>query len=1307
MYIPKEIIDQVIQQSNIVDVINEFVSLKKRGVNYLGNCPFHDEKTPSFSVSPAKGIYKCFGCGAAGNVSKFIMDHEKISYPEAIKYLAKKANIEIPEKELTDEEKKAHSERESLLIINQFAQKYFSHILTSNKTTFDKAGWEYLSKTRGFKNNIIDKFQLGYCLDQKDAFTKTAIGKGYKQDYLIKLGLTGKDKTVYDRYKGRVIFPFHSLSGQIIGFTGRVLPGDTKKKAKYLNSTESDLFHKREILYGLYQAKQAIVKADTCYLVEGNTDVISWHQAGIENTVASSGTALTSSQVKLLSRFTGHITLVFDGDEAGIKAIVKSIEIILSEGLNCDVVMLPDGEDPDSYASKNTADIVKDYLADNKQGFLDFLMDHHSEDLKSPDKKSDAVRSIIKNIGSIPDKMNRDVYMNILNEKVDIKNKILAEELEKTIPKEDKSDKKLFALDHATDAIKENECVIFYRDTSDVINNHLNGHENTVGYSDNIYYKDIQTLLNLTKKVVIGDQIKKIYENFEETPVVKLCISLIKKGFNVYVDIPEDKRYSHEGEYNYDELSFLQGYIYLLSGVNIMYDIEFEKTVLENAAEILCLFDQTTIVKKTPDISKALGIQKGEFNKILKPFLEQKRNKSQLQREDIVIDDTRYEFDINNIPDYVDMNFFYKYNYFPVQNKKGQNIFYMFRNENNTLIKVGNFHMDPLFQVYNIDPAKNKRIVKLTHAEMHTSDYVEFPSASMIDLGAFKKFLWNEGGYIFSNGKQYHHDKILESIALQFPKCYELEELGQQHEDFYAFVNCIYADKEIIPMDDLGKVQYDNKTYYSPAVSKIHTKQRKGMDKYENERYFSHRPGKTTFQEWSNLMDQVYKYNDNGKFALVFSIMAAYRSIIYDIDRLFTAPFFIGPTESGKTQIAISIRSLFIDPVAPLFNLNSGTDAAFFTTLEKYRDVPIVYEEYNDIQISDVKFQGLKAAVYDGEGKTKRTGADTKDLDVSKVNCAPVLLGQESPERDDGSLSNRCVICHVPKKDDWTEEEVELFRRLKEAEKDGLSNVLISILDKRDIIKAHYKKTLRIESKRLKEDLQSSGAIYQTRILNTISLFTTMVKIIEDHCPDLQLSFSFADFYSIAKKKLIAQSEAIHQTNRLAVFFDTIELLLHRENGGIDPGKHFKIETSNSLTIMKSRKETEEKVYDTPTKILFLRLNIIHPLYRDIHKVEALKMNSLMNYIKDHPAFIGNVKSTRFEWQEVITEGVEGDYATKKMRSVQSNTSAVAFNYELLEVDLEKYSNISMVNKNEEPEKEADANQLVLVHSDQTDDQPF
>lgn len=425
-------IDRILDAAQIVEVVSDFVTLRKRGVNYVGLCPFHNEKTPSFSVSPSKGLCKCFSCGKGGNAVHFIMEHEQMCYPEALRYLAKKYNIEIKERELTNEEKEVQSNRESMFIVNNFARDYFQNIL-KNHVDGRSIGLAYF-RQRGFRDDIIDKFQLGFSTEGRDALAQEALRKGFKQEFLVKTGLCYEtdDHKLRDRFWGRVMFPVHTLSGKVVAFGGRVLSTENKKLAKYVNSPESEIYHKSNELYGIYFAKQAIVKQDRCFLVEGYTDVISMHQSGVENVVASSGTSLTPGQIRLIHRFTNNITVLYDGDMAGIKASIRGIDMLLEEGMNIKVCLLPDGDDPDSFARKHNATEFQNFIQEHETDFIRFKAQLLMEDAgKDPMKRAELINDIVRSIAVIPEAIVRDVYIKECGQLLRIEDKLLVSEVAK------------------------------------------------------------------------------------------------------------------------------------------------------------------------------------------------------------------------------------------------------------------------------------------------------------------------------------------------------------------------------------------------------------------------------------------------------------------------------------------------------------------------------------------------------------------------------------------------------------------------------------------------------------------------------------------------------------------------------------------------------------------------------------------------------------------------------------------------------------------------------------------------------------
>ena len=1260
----------------IQDIIGGFLSLQRKGVNLIACCPFHNEKTPSFMVNPAKGFFKCFGCGKSGDAIEFLKEHEGMTYPEALRFIADFYKIPV----VTDADQAEYAEsekrRDAIYQVLKFAQGYFSGNLAKHK---DATG--YLVK-RDFLD-VAETFGIGYAEMGNDLMT-TLRQKGFSADVLEMAGLIRKNEQghFYDVFRKRVMFPFFDRSGRVIGFTGRIIE-QGKTEAKYLNSPETEVFKKEKFLYGLFQAKREIANQHDCYLVEGQADMISWYRAGITNVVAASGTALSEHQVKMIKAFTHRLTMIYDGDAAGLNAMIKNIRIPLQLGLDVYLVVLPSGEDPDSFVRKYGAEFVRKYIKENRRDIVTFRIQIAKEEIAAdPLQKAHLIKELISQIALIGDEETRAYLLETISQNLGTSRDDLEKNLKKQLPPVDTEEKGFYGLDASEQQITDAGFAILFDDPQKVVESHAMGRENAISLPNaKLRRDDYSRLGKLTKTVKIHGLKNVVDENDCELPLSETGRLLTESAMVVMVHDNEDHTTidTETGDVtqndHYDD--FLDFYVEGLRRKLILSpDTKRSKKFVEMVAEFLSRLDNTIIHIKTNEIAKKFGLTQAAFSKVLRPFIEKRKNIAAQKQEQVVIDDQQYVFDIAHLPEYVDQVFFQRYGFFPAQNKTGHKMFYVFRTLDNTLVKVGNFFMEPLFQVHDPDPNNNKRFVKLYHSELNKEEYVEFKSADMIEMGPFRKFLWNVGSYLFTNGKQYHHEKILESIALQFPRCTELRVFGWQPEGFFAFSNGIITDGAFTSVDELGLVKFKKETFYLPAFSAIYKDQRADSDRYEYDRFLVYKAdGRTTWKEWSELMIKVYKQNCNGMWAFLFTILSANRSIIFPIDRLFTSIFFIGPTESGKSKIAESIRAPFMHG-APLFNLNSGTDAAFFTSLERFRDIPVIFEEYNDYQISDVKFQGLKAAVYDNEGKQKRKDASSKDIDVSKVNCSPVLLGQEGPERDDGALGNRVVQKHVPKKDDWTDMEVAMFKDLKDRERDGLSNIAMAIISQRPIVHKHFAAYMRDAQRQVKEDIKREGGTFQTRVINTVSLFIAIAKLWDDHVKDLPLPFSYLDFYEDAKRQIVRQSEDLSTSNRLSVFFDTISMLYTQ--GQILYGREFDISTEKKITVQKSKTETDEIHWNGNDKrVLFLIVNDVIQAYQKLHSSESLKLNALRMYLKDHPAYIGQIKSHRFSYDVETWETDPVSQVSRRIvKKAERNTSCIALDYDTIEtmgIDLQRF----------------------------------
>ena len=461
--IDRPTVDRIMNASNIVEVVSDFVSLRKAGTSYKGLCPFHDDQTPSFSVSPVKGLYKCFSCGAAGNAVKFIMEYEQMTYPEALKWLANKYHIEVQDRELTNEEKQQESERESMFLINEWAAKYFNDILR-NDVDGMAIGMQYF-RSRGFRDDIIHKFQLGFCLSNRHAFSDAALKAGFQRDFLIKTGLCleRENGELIDRFNGRVLFPWISVSGKVTAFGGRLLDARTKGVSqKYVNSPDSIIYHKERELYGLFQAKKAISKHDLVYMVEGYTDVVSMHQCGIENVVANSGTALSVHQIRLLHRFTSNIVLLYDGDEAGQHAALRGTDMLLAESMNVKVLLLPDGKDPDELARTYNAEQFRRYIEENQTDFIVFKINILLNGVTDPVKRSEAVSSIVQSISVIKDPILRDTYIRECANRTGVSERTLMDQMNRNIysNREQKTREQQLQRTTAKEEAKEEEGVV-------------------------------------------------------------------------------------------------------------------------------------------------------------------------------------------------------------------------------------------------------------------------------------------------------------------------------------------------------------------------------------------------------------------------------------------------------------------------------------------------------------------------------------------------------------------------------------------------------------------------------------------------------------------------------------------------------------------------------------------------------------------------------------------------------------------------------------------------------------------------------
>lgn len=656
--------------------------------------------------------------------------------------------------------------------------------------------------------------------------------------------------------------------------------------------------------------------------------------------------------------------------------------------------------------------------------------------------------------------------------------------------------------------------------------------------------------------------------------------------------------------------------------------------------------------------------------------------KANALKDDLYDDD----FDGDEVPSYVKegeyAQMFRECKYYPRLNKQGIPVCYMFQNKNGRgFSQVADFYMVPLLHIFNEDFEQNKRVLKVNRRYFDKPLYIEVLSSSLKKMSTIEDVLINYEGVNFTDGEEWQWRRIKEYMSRHFVQCREIQVYGNQQsegmsrktdEQFFAFANGIaHEDKDgkyvFEKVNELGVVTHNHMNYYLPAFSTIYAGSGRQSDKYEliSQLTYDDIPAdkQVSFEKWASLMDKVYKINDNGKWAIVFALMCAFRSNIHCLDRLFTAPFFMGPMSSGKTQIAISIRSLFISPTIPIFNLNTGTDAAMSTMMGTFRDVPVVLDEYNNKDISDTKFQALKGIVYDGDGKQKRRGTSGRDIENDKVFAPVVICGQETPQRDDNALMSRVIICEVPKPKNRTPEETKLFEELKNIEKNvGLSNVLLKVLSLRPAVMDHFRALKQEAYSELKSDVINSGEM--DRLMKTASLFLGMVKLVERYS-DLKLPFTYEAFFALVQEKIKFQLSLIRSTDKLAMFFNAVNNMIDTKQ--VLVGREMLIEQPKSVTGKDSHGDKKTFAFEPGTHVLFLRLSSVYSIYdRSGYNSENTTLSTLEQNLRSHPSYVGTVPSRRFTWEETVEVAKQDDQETmirvRKERS--TSTSAIIIDYD-------------------------------------------
>lgn len=1273
MKIDSNFINELKQKLDIVEVVGQYITLKKAGINYKGICPFHNDSHPSMVVSKVRQTYHCFVCGAHGDAIAFLQNYNNISFPEAVRLACKMADMEFPKVETTPEEEKAYKLLEARRIAIDAAAKFFQKNLSQAESFLQSRGYSSCDK-------VLADFGVGYAPAGNVALRQLS-SEGYSQDMLTSVGVLGRaeDGRSYDFFRNRVMFPFYDASGHVIAFSGRTVSADDK--CKYVNTGETPLFRKGDHIFGLYQAKRAIARDGFVYLVEGQFDVLTLHRYGVENVIGGSGTAFTDQQVRLIIRFTQSVVMIYDADAAGMKAAVKNCELLLKAGATVRCVRLPKGQDPDSYG-RLCKEKTKQRLIDATESFPKALKRMLiPRGCKEEETIAAVLNTICELVACVQDAGLRlgyiksvardfDIKMDIVDDKVrDVRRNVKEAKVENV-------QQGFCGVDMLKENLRANEPAIITSSLDSFIESY--GDTPVIYAAGRPTSADIQNLRGTCCYFQTTDEGCNINSTTgEDSDYLATLSEMYRSGISQINIVCGDKTESFVDFYIRIHGEFLQGYL----GDRV--------SIISRCVELTSFAEEAVVVINRNKYCSKLGISKGQFDEIRKPFVD--RRKEAMKVKSLGDDFYEDDFDEDEVPKYARDGEYAvmlrQYQFYPRLNKQGVPVCYMFKNKDGRGFSlVGTFFMEPLLHIFSDDYSQNKRIIKVNRRFQAKPLFIEVLSTDLMSLKSIDTVLSNYGGALFQDGKDWQWQKVRGYMSDRFVECREIQIYGNQQssgtsrrtsEQFFAFANGIAHQDDngnfvFEKTNELGVVTHNQENYYLPAFSVIYGGGGKQSDKYElvSQLMFEEIPAEkqVPFERWASLMDKVYKINDNGKWAIVFAVMCAFRSNIHCLDRLFTAPFFMGPMSSGKTQIAISIRSLFISPTIPIFNLNTGTDAAMSTIMGTFRDVPVVLDEYNNKDISDTKFQALKGIVYDGDGKQKRRGTSGRDIENDKVYAPVVICGQETPQRDDNALMSRVIICEVPKPKNRTQEETKLFEELKNIEKNiGLSNVLLKVLSLRPLVMDHFRTLEREAYAELREKFVNSGET--DRLMKTVSLFLGMVKLIERYS-DLKLPFTYEYFFGIAVDKINFQLSLIRSTDKLAMFFYAINTMIDTKN--IVMGRDLSIEQPRNITFKDLQGNKRNYSNAECSHVMFLRLGNVFSIYnRNGYNEENSSLSTIEQNLRSHPSYIGLASSHRFSWEETVEEASQKDQETMvRVRKARTTiTSAIILDYDRLMED--------------------------------------
>lgn len=1196
--ISEEIVLQIKSATRIEDVIGEYVALKREGVNLKGLCPFHNEETGSFTVSPAKDIYYCFGCRKGGDVFNFIMEHEHVSFPIAVKMIAKKCHIDVPERELSPEELATLKKRENALTALDKQNSEFKNAISKNG-----AALLWLTKERKITPESIEKWGLGFAVS----------------------GFFG----------GRITYPIHNGVGEILGFTGRRLKDDLLPKFK--NSAEDDLFKKSMLLYGLHQAKMKINKIDRCYFTEGQHDVIMMHQLGFENTVCGSGTSLTIQQINLIKPWTKNIVLLLDADKAGTAAVLKHISTLLTEQINLRIVVLPDGEDPDSFIRKKDPDFAQQYIMNNEIDFIEFKASKLKKEIETdPTRKGELITEITNDISLIHDKNVRLAYIQRCASIFGIKETELAKDIfhlrEKM--KTNSEEGIFFALEEAKISIVEENEVHILTKNEDVIDYHLNDNKNYIGMNGAPVQKsEILKLKKLTKKVIFDEILDSAFNdrNMKETPAVRNLKRFILFGLDVRIKTEERGVIDEEiGDYNVniDYINFPDWYIACVTKEISPADDVFMSKAINSLAELISYLPEGLRVIKINNTTTAfkkkgmkLGI--GDFKKIISGY-SKKNAKSFEPNNEPANYTVENQLDLNQ-EQLNDLNHYQHY-------YKNSSIYHV---SGGSIQKISNFVIIPI--IHSNTSGAHFKLFEMTN-EFGLKVSISLDTKDLNDVRRFKCAVEEKGNYVFK-GDQRQLDNIKERLYSNTIYCNEIEQLGWQPEGFWAWANGVTTlDGKFTNTDSNGLITIGDKNYLIKPFSNLYANDKTA---YLCEKKFLHLTSEFTFEDWSYRYRNVF--GDNTMICICALLTALFSDVIFKLvhGELPLINFF-GPKGTGKTQMADCLLAFFGEK-QPINNLSKVTVYGLSQTLKSFHNSLCLIDEYKNIL--DIKFIELLKSIYNRQAKIHGSyapnGSKTEHIPINQM---ALLCGQELPTQD-VALLERC-LCLTSFKSEYTDDQKTRYNELKSIEEKGLAHLLDDFLKYREEIIERFTET----NSMIQTKISNLCPHVSVRLQKNLSTILTSFCILEDK---FNFPFTFDEVLKFGTQVISEQQKFIESSDDIKNFWTIFATLIEQKK--IKEGRNYLLHD----IIRNKYVGCENPVtYGSGKMTLFIRWDGLYPLYAEFSnrsKMTVLSEKTIQFYLEKSSSFLGKIKNKKFRDKEANQEW---------------NNQAYCFDYDLIDISL-------------------------------------